>query len=285
MSLRARERRRRTKGSVGRTVILVIFGALAIAGAAVAGGAIWVLNIANSAPSIDGRKPFSDGANTKVYDADGNSLGYVQTDILRTPVELDEIPKTLQQGTIAIEDANFYDHNGVDYGAIVRAALANAESGEVEQGASTITQQLVRNLYIQDPKDTLERKIKEAKMAMEYEDEHSKSQILNEYLNTATYGTTDGRSAVGVDAASEVFFDKSVKDLGLKEAALLAGLPQAPSEYNPFTNPSAATQRRNEVLDAMAEHGYITQEKAEKVKDSGLGLQRGLKYEQRKQQF
>jgi penicillin-binding protein 1A len=244
-----------------------------------------VLNVADSAPSIDRLKPIDDGANTKVYDASGNSLGYVQSDILRTPVKLDEIPKTLQDGTIAIEDANFYEHNGVDYGAIVRAALANAESGEVEQGASTITQQLVRNLYIEDPQDTIERKIKEAKMAMEYEDEHSKSEILNQYLNTATYGTTDGRSAVGVEAASEVFFDKSVKDLGLKEAALLSGLPQAPSEYNPFTNPNAALQRRNEVLDAMADHGYITQAKADRVKKQGLGLQRGYRYEQRKQQF
>src|SRR5689334_15568721 len=116
MSIRARERRRRKKGSVGRTVMLVVFGLFAIAGAAVAGGAIWVLSVADSAPSVDRLKPISDGANTKVYDASGNSLGYVQSDILRTPVKLDEIPKTLQEGTIAIEDANFYEHNGVDYG-------------------------------------------------------------------------------------------------------------------------------------------------------------------------
>jgi penicillin-binding protein 1A len=265
--------------------MMVVLGLFAIAGAAVAGGAIWVLSVANSAPSIDDLHQIREGANTKVYDADGNSLGYVQADILRTPVKLKEIPKGLQQGTIAIEDANFYEHNGVDYSAIVRAALKNAESGQVEQGASTITQQLVRNLYIEDPQDTLERKIKEAKMAMEYEDEHSKAQILNAYLNTATYGTNNGKSAVGVEAASEVFFNKSVKDLGLREEALLAGLPQAPSEYNPFTNPNAATQRRNEVLDAMAKQDYITQDKADKVKKTGLGLDRGYRYEQRKQQF
>src|SRR5215218_5537594 len=146
--MRARDRRRRTKGSVGRTLVLLLLGLLAVAGAAVAGGAIWVLSVANSAPSIDGLKEISEGANTKVYDASGKSLGYVQSDILRTPVKLKEIPKGLQQGTIAIEDSKFYEHNGVDYSAIIRAALANAESGEVEQGASTITQQLVRNLYI-----------------------------------------------------------------------------------------------------------------------------------------
>ena len=122
-------------------------------------------------------------------------------------------------------------------------------------------------------------------MAQEYEDEHSKDEILEEYLNTATYGTTDGRSAVGVEAASEVFFDKSVKDLGLKEQALLAGLPQAPTDYNPFINPEGAIERRNQVLDAMAGQGYITEEKADEVKDRASGLQRGYRFEQREQQY
>ena len=252
---------------------------------AAGGVTIWALNVMADAPDIDTLHPIDDGANTKVYAADGSSLGYVQSDILRTPVKLKEIPLGLQQATISIEDEHFYEHGGVDYGAIVRAALKNAESGEVEQGASTITQQLVRNLYIEDPKDTIERKLKEADMAMQYEKEYSKKQILNQYLNTATYGTTDGRSAVGVEAASEVFFNKNVKDLGLKEQALLAGLPQAPTDYNPFINPKGATERRNQVLDAMADQGYITQDKADKAKAQGLGLERGTRYEQRKQQF
>ena len=170
-------------------------------------------------------------------------------------------------------------------GAIFRAAVANAEAGEVRQGASTITQQLVRNLYIDDPQDNIERKIQEAEMARQYETEHTKDHILNEYLNTATYGTNLGKSAVGVQSAAEVFFDKDVQDLGLRESALLAGLPQAPSEYNPFTNPNDATDRRNEVLEAMADQGYITPAKAAKVEDAGLGLQRGMKYETRNQPF
>ncbi|MBA2522098.1 MAG: penicillin-binding protein, partial [Solirubrobacterales bacterium] len=285
MSSRARERRHRSKGSIGSKVMLVILGLLTIVGLAVGGVAVWALDKIDSAPSIDTLKPASDGANTKVYDADGNSLGYVQSDILRTPVKLKEIPKGLQQATISIEDENFYDHNGVDLGAIARAALANFEAGQVEQGASTITQQLVRNLYIEDPEDTATRKLQEAAMAMQYEDEHTKTQILNEYLNTATYGTTDGRSAVGVEAASEVFFDKSVKELGLREEALLAGLPQAPTDYNPFTNPNGAIDRRDQVLDAMAGQGYITEAKAADVKATGLGLQRGYRYEQRDEQY
>ena len=256
MSLRSRQRRQtRTHGSVGKTIVAVAAGVLALAACAVGGLAIWVLNVAADAPDIDTLRPANDGANSQVFDSAGNSLGYVQSDILREPVKLKKIPKDLQEATIAIEDSNFYEHGGVDYGAIIRAAVANAEAGEVKQGASTITQQLVRNLYIEDPKDTIERKIKEARMAQQYEEEHSKNQILDEYLNTATYGTNNGKSSVGVQAAAEAFFDKDVQDLGLRESAMLAGLPQAPSEYNPFTNPNAAIKRRNEVLDAMADQG------------------------------
>ena len=142
-------------------------------GVALGGGVIWVLNVAADAPDIDTLKPADSGANTQIFAGDGTSLGYVQSDILRTPVALDEIPERLQKATIAIEDEHFYDHGGVDYSAIVRAAVENFEAGEVKQGASTITQQLVRNLYIRDPRDTIERKIKEAKMATQYEDEYT----------------------------------------------------------------------------------------------------------------
>lgn len=265
--------------------MLVLAGLASVALMVAGGVTIWALNVMADAPAIDKLKPIDDGANTKVYAADGSSLGYVQSDILRTPVKLKEIPLGLQQATIAIEDENFYEHDGVDYGAIVRAAVANAEAGDVEQGASTITQQLVRNLYIADPEDTVERKLQEADLAMQYENKYTKDQILNRYLNTATYGTTEGRSAVGVEAASEVFFNKNVKDIGLREQALLAGLPQAPTDYNPFINPKGATTRRNQVLDAMANQGYITEAKAEKVKAEPLGLERGYRYEQRKQQY
>ena len=126
------------------------------------------------------------------------------------------------------------------------------------QGGSTITQQLVRNLYIAHPQEDIERKIEEAKLATEYEQKYSKDQILTKYLNTASYGTTDGRTAVGVQAAAETYFNKGVSNLDLPEAAMIAGLPQAPSEYNPFLNPKAALQRRNEVLLAMEQQGYIS---------------------------
>ena len=146
------------------------------------------------------------------------------------------------------------------------------------QGASTITQQLVRNLYIRHPEDTIERKIKEAHLAEELFEQHSRRWILNTYLNTAPYGTNEGQTALGVEAAAQTYFNKPAKELNLTEAALIAGLPQAPSEYNPFLDPKAALQRRNEVLGTMWEQGYITRERYLKARTSGLGLDKGSQY-------
>jgi penicillin-binding protein 1A len=285
MTQRQRRLQRRAHKSVGRKVLIAVCVLFAIVGIAVASAGVWVLDVAADAPAIDSLKPASSGESSQVFAADGTSLGYVQSTILRTQVGLGEIPEQLQEATVAIEDEHFYEHSGVDYGAIVRAALENLEAGHVKQGASTITQQLVRNLYIPDPQDTLKRKIIEAKMAMEYEDEYTKDQILKRYLNTAAYTTNDGRTAVGVEAASQVLFSKNVSDLNLEQSALLAGLPQAPSDYNPFSNGKGAKQRRNEVLDAMASQGYITLAQAQEAKGRPLELDRGLKYESRSQQY
>lgn len=258
---------------------------LGVVVAAAAGVGFWVYDVASSAPSIDTLKPINDGESSEVFAADGTRLGYIQADILRERVPLEEIPQKLRDATIAIEDERFYAHSGVDYGAIVRAAVQNVEAGEIREGASTITQQLMRNLYIEDPEDTLERKIIEASMAREYEKRHTKDEILEEYLNTASYGTNNGRTAVGVEAASQVFFNKHVSDLNLGEAALLAGLPQAPSQYNPFQNPELAKQRRNLVLKAMRDQGMISERKYQKWRDRGLGLERGYRYETIRYQY
>ena len=287
MSSRSRRRHRRTKSSAGKKILLglgVVVLAIAVASGAAAG---WVYNKFKDAPSINQLKPLSNPTteNSKVFAADGSLLGVIDADITREPVGLKEMPKTLQQATIAIEDENFYEHDGVDFSAIVRAAVKNAEAGEIEQGASTITQQLVRNLYLKKPEDTLERKLQEAKMAMDYEDEYSKDEILEEYLNTATYGTNGGDTAVGVEAASQTYFNKHVSDLNLGEAALLAGLPQAPSQYNPFLSADAATARRNLVLRAMLEQGYISPNAFAKWRKAGLGLEAGTRYELRRYQY
>jgi penicillin-binding protein 1A len=150
--------------------------------------------------------------------------------------------------------------------------------GKPVQGASTITQQLVRNLYIQNPQETLKRKLIEAHLAYEMEDAHTKEWILTAYLNTAPYGTVEGETAVGVEAAAQTYFGKPAKELGLTESALIAGLPQAPSEYNPFLDPHAAQQRRNEVLAAMHEQEYIDGAEYREALHSGLGLSPGHKY-------
>ncbi len=285
MSARARQRRRSSRGSASHKLFVAFAVVFAFVGIGLAGGALWVLDVAADAPPIDTLRAADDGANSEVFDASGKSLGFVQSDVLREPVKLSKVPDSLRQATIAIEDENFYEHGGVDYVAIARAAVENLEAGEVRQGASTITQQLVRNLYIDDPEDTIERKIIEAELSREYEAEHSKDEILEAYLNTAAYGTNSGRSAIGVEAAAQVFFDKHVEDLGVREAAMLAGLPQAPTDYNPFLNRDGAIERRNLVLDAMARQGYLTEEKAAKLKATGPGLERGYRYEQRDEQF
>ena len=281
MSARARRRRLgRSRGSVGKKIVLGFSVVLAAVGIALASVGLWVEDILADTPSIDELKPINRGETSKVYSSDGSFLGSIQASILREPVDFDKIPLSLKQATVSIEDENFYHHSGVDWGAVVRAAVENAEAGfEARQGGSTITQQLVKNLYIHDPQETLERKIREAKLAMELEDEHSKNWILNQYLNTASYGTNDGRTAVGVKAAAEVYFNKDVTDLDIKESALLAGLPQAPSEYNPFLNPHASKVRRDEVLAKMNEQGYLGDAKYAKLRQEGLGLDAGHKYE------
>jgi penicillin-binding protein 1A len=279
MTQRARRRHRRSRGSVGRKVLLALAVLVAIAGAGVAGVAVWVLDVRGSAPSLSSLKPIDQGEVSEVLASDGSRLGFIQSDVVREPVEMDEIPRELRRATIAIEDQDFYDHHGVDYGAVARAAWENATAGFVpRQGGSTVTQQLVRNLYLENPEDTIERKIIEAKLAEDLEERRTKRWILREYLNTASYGTTEGRTAIGVEAASRVYFDRPVAELDLRRSALLAGLPQAPSEYNPFQRPEAAKQRRNEVLQRMHELGFIDQSTYQQTLQRGLGLERGYRY-------
>ncbi len=267
-----RRRRKKTRGPLSLAVI-VLGTCVVIAGLS---GLGYVMAIAASAPPLD--KPVNKGLTSSVYAADGTLLGYIQSDEIRTPVPMQRIPKHMEDATVAIEDERFYKHKGVDFSAIVRAAVKNASSGKTVQGGSTITMQLVRNLYIADPKRDYKRKIREAKMASELEQQHSKRWILEQYLNTAPYGTVGGQSAMGVQAAAQTFFAKNAWDLNLAESALLAGLPQAPSLYNPFLNPSAAKTRRDEVLAKMIELGYVGRAEAEAAMATPLNVHRGKRY-------
>jgi penicillin-binding protein 1A len=248
----------------------------AVAGAV---GGAWALNIYNSAPPLSSLKPVQKGRSSAIYAADGTLIGYIRSNNIRQPIPGRLLPETLKEATVAIEDKNFYSHEALDPAGILRAAWKDAlAGGKPVQGASTITQQLVRNLYIQNPEETLERKIKEAHLAEELFDAHSREWILTTYLNTAPYGTVEGQTAVGAEAAAQTYFGKPARELDLTEAALIAGLPQAPSEYNPFLDPKAALKRRNEVLEAMAEQGYISQQEYLDARTEGLGLNPGDKY-------
>ena len=245
-------RRQRQRGGARSKLLFIAGGALVLIAFAAIGVASWVLDVAAKAPSLAACKPIDKGGNSTFYAADGSKLGIVASDEARTPVSIDRIPKELRQATVAIEDERFFDHGGIDPEGIARAALKNLEAGKTVEGGSTITQQLVRNLCIANPSRDLERKIIEAKLAIEYAERHSKREILGQYLNTASYGTIKGATAVGVQAASKIYFSKPVWKLNLEQAALLAGLPQAPTDYNPILHPDEALARRDAVLSKMA---------------------------------
>ena len=197
---------------------------------------------------------------TKIYDRNDVLLFNVYTDENRTIVPLSEIGDNLKNATIAIEDKDFYKHKGFDIYGIIRALGSNILNREV-QGGSTITQQLVKGVFL-SPERTITRKAKELYLAFRVEMAFPKNKILEMYLNQVPYGGT----AFGVEAAAEQYFGKKVKDLTLSEAALLAGLPQAPSYYSPFgQDPSRAKARQKLVLNRMASDGYITRAEEEKA--------------------
>jgi penicillin-binding protein 1A len=286
MATRLRRRRRRPHRHVWHKIaipVVIVLGGLAAAGGI---AAAWALNQYNSGPELSELKPIQKGRSSAIYAADGSLIGYIRSNQIRQPVPESQLPEVLRDATIAIEDKNFFEHGALDPEGIVRAAWEDLKAGgKPVQGASTITQQLVRNLYIHNPEDTLKRKLVEARLANELFEKHTRDWILTQYLNTAPYGTVEGQTAVGAEAASQTYFSKPVEDLNLTEAALLAGLPQAPSEYNPFLDPEAAIKRRAEVLKTMWEQGYITGDEYRVARTHGLQLNPGHKYTQIRDPF
>jgi penicillin-binding protein 1A len=285
MTYRQRKSRRQKRPNARGKFLLGVGVLATVCVIAVCSLAGYVLAIATTAPELNELKAQDKGEVSVVFAADGSRLGFVQSDVLRRVVPFDDMPREMRQATVAIEDERFYKHEGIDINAIIRAGIKNLESGKTVQGGSTITQQLVRALYIRDPKRDFARKIREAKLASELEERRSKRWILNEYLNSVPYGTVGGRTAIGAQAAAVTFFDKNVDDLNLAESALLAGLPQAPSEYNPFRNRQAARARRNEVLRAMFDNRYITQSELVDAMGARLKLKRGTRYTQRREPY
>ena len=221
-------------------------------------------------PSVVESDAFNYSEKSTVYAADGKTvLAEFRLENREPLSSLDAVNSQLIQATIDTEDSRFYEHNGVDLVGIARAVLNNLAGGSLE-GASTITQQLVRNTILADEMNDIsfERKIREAELALEMEKYYTKNEILLMYLNTINYG--DG--AYGIEAASLHYFSKHASDLTLAEAATLAGIPQSPSNLNPVYNPEGCKERRNAVLARMLAYGHITQEEYAEAASSDLNL-------------
>jgi penicillin-binding protein 1A len=209
-------------------------------------------------PLASDLRAFQPSLTTKMYDCNGHLITELFTE-QRTLIRLDTVPEHLQKAVIAIEDNSFYQHFGIQLSGIVRSVMVNVLHKRYQQGGSTITQQLARNMFLTRRK-TIERKIKEVILALQIEHTYTKKEILEMYLNQIYFGN----GAYGVESAARAYFGKHIQDLNLAECALLAGLPRAPNTYNPYRNQERAARRRNMVLAQMQRLGFITaQETAE----------------------
>jgi penicillin-binding protein 1A len=261
---------------VGR--VLLMSAILTICAAAIAAllAVGWVVAVADSAPNLSQLTPRTANPPTEIFASDGSLLGYVHTNTIFQYSAPNQMPERLKQATIAIEDRRFYDHGALDYQGILRAGVKDLlGQGNSLQGASTLTQQLVNQIYIPESyrhHRDLKYKIAQAKLALQLEKKHSKTWILDQYLNSVPYGTTNGEEAIGVGAAALMFFNKPVWKINLAQMSLLAGLPQSPTQYNPTVAPALAKQRRNEVLQAMVQSHYISQSLATAVEKQPLQI-------------
>jgi len=244
---RIRKRRRRITIAVVTLAILIPVGVV-VAGFATAEA---FLNSCN----LESLKPIRIGQTSFIYAADGSLLGSIPAERHRQPVPLRKVSFWMKKATVAVEDRRFFTNSGVDYEGIARAFWNDVTAQKVVQGGSTLTQQLVRNLYPVPGGRTIGRKVKEACLAIKLARKRSKGWILRSWLNNVYFGS----SAYGIEAASQIYFSKHASELSLKEAAILAGLPQAPSLYDPLLDPKAAIQRRDVVLKAMLDTGAINE--------------------------
>jgi penicillin-binding protein 1A len=248
-------------------MLMALLVVVLVSGLGVAASAVWVLTILpGSLPSVTQLETFDASEGTKVYDDNDELITEFHVE-RRIFVPLAQIPKTLRDAIIATEDARFYSHHGVNPTGIARAVYQNFRRGRIVEGGSTITQQLAKVLFL-TPDKSLERKLKEAVLALELERRYSKDRILEMYLNQIYFG----HGAFGVEAAARTFYGKGVSELSLPECTLLAGLPKAPTTYSPFEHPEAAKRRRATVLSRMVDVGAIASPLAKKTADSPLGL-------------
>jgi len=240
--------------------LVVLVGAIAV-GSAFAGPFFWY------PCSLDGLEAHGPSQASVLLARDGSRIGMLGASGSRLPVSLPKVSPVMRQAMVDTEDSRFYTNNGIDYIGILRALKADVTSGQLAQGGSTIEQQLVRNVYL-SPRQTLSRKLTEACLAVQLDRRWSKDRILTAYLNDIYFG----REAYGIEAAARTYFGVHAKDLSLEQAALLAGLPQAPSAYDPVARPDAARARRAEVLQAMLKAGDISERRYARALHSALGV-------------
>src|SRR5690349_18572717 len=255
-------------------VLLRFFGFLFAAGTivflvgiGVVGGLLW--HFSKDLPDYSQLQDYEPPVMTRVHASDGSLVAEYATQ-RRLYIPIQAVPKMVINAFLAAEDKNFYDHNGLDFGGILRAGMLYVQtygSGRRPQGASTITQQVAKNFLLSN-EVSIERKIKEALLALKIERTYSKDKILELYLNEIYLGL----GAYGIAAASLTYLDKSVNELSISQAAYMATLPKAPNNYNPFRFRERALERRNWVIDRMAEAGFIKTADAEKAKREPLGV-------------
>jgi penicillin-binding protein 1A len=265
----APERRRarpRTRRWLRLTLIVAgIASLLMVAAGAVA--ALWAFTILpRTLPSVTALETFQPLVGTKIYDDNDELITELHVE-RRIFVPLAHVPQSLRDAVIATEDRRFYYHWGIDPIGIARAVAQNYRRGRIVEGGSTITQQLTKVLFL-TPDKSLERKLKEAVLALELERRYSKDRILEMYLNQVYFG----HGAYGVEAAARTYFGKSVSELNVREAALLAGLPRAPTTYSPFDHAEMARRRREVVLRRMVEYGALKDADARRLARADLGL-------------
>ncbi len=248
--------------------LLIGIGVLTLlGGTAVAVAALWAFTILpRSLPPVTALESLQPAQGTRVYDENDELITEFHVE-RRIFVPLARIPKSLRDAIIATEDHRFYSHWGIDPIGIARAIVQNYRQGRIVEGGSTITQQLTKVLFL-TPDKSLERKLKEAVLALELERRYSKDRILEMYLNQVYFG----HGAYGVEAAARTYFGKSVSQLTVRESALLAGLPRAPTTYSPFEHPKAAKFRRELVLRRMAEYGALKPEEARRLARTDLDV-------------
>ncbi|HQR66027.1 MAG TPA: transglycosylase domain-containing protein, partial [Thermoanaerobaculia bacterium] len=250
-------------------VLLLLLPAVITAGIGVAAG--YALSNAITVPRVSELATYRPDVVTELRGADGSLLARFALE-KRTLIERKEIPDVMVKALLAAEDARFYEHSGIDVVRIGGALLKDLSRRRMAQGASTLTQQLARSVFL-TPEKTIARKVNEAFLTVEIEKRFSKDQILTLYLNKIPFG----HGAYGVEAASQLYFGHSAKTLSLPEAALLAGLIQRPADYSPFRNAAVARRRRDFVLRRMSEEGYVTEKERAAASEAPIVVSRAAR--------